>query len=136
MTLRIGAGLLLLLACTGGALAEPFAGDAVYGTDDGCEWLRTRTHPNSDGVMVVTASFLRGHESMCHFVDSKPGVHEDLFVSAICYGEGEMWPATYAMALDPDTGALIVSTGASSLPGPLRACAGSTGALANEILGE
>jgi hypothetical protein len=131
------AGLLFLLAATGGALAaEPFTGDAVYGTEDGCEWLRTRTYPNTDGVMVITSAFLRGHESLCHFVDIKPGVHEDLFVSAICYGEGEMWPAAYAMALDPDSNALIVSTGDGSLPGPLRACPGATGALANEILGE
>ena len=127
---------LVVLASVEATAAEPFAGDAVYGTEDGCRWLETRTFPGTEGTMVVTHDFVRFYESMCHFVDRRPGVHEDLFVSAICYGECEIWPATYAMAIDPNTGALVMSSASGGGWRDLGVCPGATGALADEILGE
>ena len=127
-----------LLVSAGAAVADdaPFAGDVVYGTEAGCTWLATRSYPGTEDTMVVTRDYMRGYESICHFVDMKQGVHEDLFVSAICYGEGEMWPATYALALDPDSGALVMTSQGGSVGGDLAACPDVTTAIADEITGE
>lgn len=134
--LRAATLLLSLASVSVAHAAPPFAGDEVYGSEAGCQWLATRTFPGSEDTMVVTRDYMRGYESMCHFVDTKPGVHEDLFVSALCYGEGEMWPAIYAFALNPDTGALIMMSQGGASRDDLAACPGMTGAKADAIVGE
>lgn len=134
---RLAAAVLSLCVSAGAHAAEPFAADEVYGTEAGCTWIETRTFPGSEDTVVVTRDYLRGYESMCHFVDTKRGVHEDLFVSALCYGEGEIWPATYAMMLDPDSGALVMSSvGGVGAESTLQVCDGVTTARADEIVGE
>lgn len=134
---RLAAATAILLSAVAAEAAEPFAADEVYGTEAGCNWIETRTFPGSEDTLVVTRDFMRGYESMCHFVDAKVGAHEDLFVSAICYGEGEIWPATYAMMIDPDSGALVMSSvGGVGAGDKLQVCEGVTTELANRVVGE
>jgi hypothetical protein len=133
------AALLLLFSSLGAGAAA--AGDealppgSVFGTTDGCAAVAKGEYPPSDDWVVVTRKYLRQHESVCDFVQTLPDQYGSLFVSAICSGEGETWPATFAITKGDDEGSLRVSD-SNNNPWDVNVCEGQSDAAADKLFGE
>jgi hypothetical protein len=135
--LRLGA-LAALLAIVGANAAfadEALLDGSVYGTAAGCAAVASGKYPDSDDWSVVTRKYLRQHESICEFVQTLPDQYGSLFVSAICSGEGDTWPATFAITKGEDEGSLRVSD-TDNNPWDVNVCEGQTDAAADKLFGE
>ncbi|MEJ0011935.1 MAG: hypothetical protein WDM94_04745 [Bauldia sp.] len=130
--------LLALLAVAGADVAvaaEALQPGSVYGTDEGCAAVAAGEYPATDDWTVVTRKSLHQHESVCEFVQTLPGRDGSLFVNAICSGEGDTWPATFAILAGEDDGALRIAD-SNNNPWDVHACDGQTDAAADKLFGE
>ena len=130
-------GLVALLVLSGAAPAgagEALAAGAVYGNDPGCAMVASGGYGEDDSWVVVTRRYMRQHESACSFVQTLPDRYGPLFVSAICAGEGENWPATLVVSAGEDGG---ISVSAADIdPLQLHLCDGLVDAAADKVFGE
>ncbi len=117
------------------AAAEVLATGSVYGTDVGCAAVSSGEYPASDDWVVVTRRYMRQHESACSFVQVLPDRYGSLFVSAICSGEGDTWPASFVVSAGEDEGMLRLSD-TNNNPWEMHVCDGLTDAAADKLFGE
>jgi hypothetical protein len=126
---------LFALAAADALAAEVLPPGSVYGTTDGCAAVASGQYPASDDWVVVTRKYMRQHESVCSFVQTLPDQFGSLFVSAICSGEGETWPASFAITKGEDDGSLRLSD-TNNNPWDMNVCDGLTDAAADKLFGE
>lgn len=125
--------LLLVLAASAVHAQEALQAEGVYGDKTGCTIVATGDYGTSDSWVVVTRRYMRHHESSCEFVETIPGKFGSLFVNAICSGEGETWPATYAIS-NGEEGILVSPAGGE--PFEVGVCEGVTAEAADKVFGE
>ena len=130
------AGVLAVALSAGAATAAPLDAATVYGNAEGCAAMKSGDLGAAD-FLVLTTETLQTQQYSCDFVQVLPAKSGDLFVNAICYGEGQATPQTYAIT--EDSGSIIIATTDQEFVAPgngnVKACAGVTAEDAKKVLG-